>query len=145
MVCPKCGSKLQKVMYRGLEVAQCSKCQGMWLDLQELDQLEDEAFDIDALKGSLMLTSEPTENKCPHCQSKLRQFEYRSMSLILEYCVNQHGYWLDAGEGERVLQLMKDREKDELRIIKAEADWNTTLRRLRSKSFVSKVKDLFKQ
>ena len=145
MVCPKCSSKLHKVIYRGLEVEQCSKCQGMWLELQELEELENEAFDIDALKGSLMLTSEPTDNKCPHCQSKLRQFEYRFTSLILEYCVNQHGYWLDAGEGERVLQLMKDREKDELRTINAEANWKATLKRLRSPSFVSKLKDLFKQ
>jgi len=132
-------------MYRGIEVDQCSNCLGMWLDLEELDQLEDEAMDIDKLKGSLMLSSESTNYKCPHCGSKLRQFEYRYTSLILEYCENQHGYWLDAGEGERVLQLMKERKKDELRIIDAESDWSRTLKRLRSRSFVSKLEDLFKQ
>ncbi|MGD0037023.1 MAG: zf-TFIIB domain-containing protein, partial [Bacteroidota bacterium] len=134
MLCPKCSSELRKELYRGIEVDKCVQCQGMWLDLQELDQLEDEAFDVDRLKGTLLLTSVPTENKCPHCQSKLRQFEYRFTSLILEYCENQHGYWLDAGEAERVLQLMKEREKGELRIIKAEADWNRSFRVLRSKS-----------
>jgi Zn-finger nucleic acid-binding protein len=144
MVCPKCGSELKKEIYRGIEVDQCIKCKGMWFDLQELDQLENEAFDVENLKGTLMLTSQPTTNKCPHCQSNLRQFEYRFTSLILEYCVNQHGYWLDAGEGERVLQLMKDREKDELRVAKAEDNWKQSITKLRSKSFVSKVKNLFK-
>jgi Zn-finger nucleic acid-binding protein len=145
MICPKCHSALQKEMYHGMEVDQCSTCHGMWLDLEELDQLEDEALDIDDAKGSLMLSNEPTNYKCPHCGSSLHRFEYRLTGLILDYCENQHGYWLDAGEGERVLQLMKKREKDELRIIKAEGDWNRTLKRLRSKSFLNTLKDFFKQ
>jgi Zn-finger nucleic acid-binding protein len=144
MHCPKCSSDLKKEMYKGIEVDKCPNCQGMWLDLQELDQLEDEKFDVDDFKGSLMLTSTITNYKCPHCQSKLRQFEYRFTSMILEYCENQHGYWLDAGEAERVLQLMKEREKDELRIIKAEAHWRRSIRILQSKSFFDMAKEYFK-
>jgi Zn-finger nucleic acid-binding protein len=144
MICPKCSTDLKKEIYREIEVDKCPKCQGMWFDLQELDQLEDETFDRDNLKGTLMLTSKPSNYKCPHCQSKLQQFEYRFTSMILEYCVNQHGYWLDAGEPERVLQLMKEREKDELRIIKAEANWKRSMRVLQSKSFFGMVKEYFK-
>jgi Zn-finger nucleic acid-binding protein len=47
MECPKCGSELRKTSYRGIEVDRCSSCDGMWLDLHELDQLEDKAFDRD--------------------------------------------------------------------------------------------------
>jgi Zn-finger nucleic acid-binding protein len=65
-------------------------------------------------------------------------------SLRLDYCENQHGFWLDAGEEERVLQLMKDREKDMKRKFEAEAEWDRTLQRFRSKSFWRKLTDLFR-
>lgn len=37
--CPKCGAPLLPVQYRGIELDKCSRCQGMWLDCGELDQV----------------------------------------------------------------------------------------------------------
>ena len=37
--CPKCGAHLVPVPYRGVEVDKCSRCQGLWLDCGELDQV----------------------------------------------------------------------------------------------------------
>ena len=44
--CPKCGSELIPVPYRGIELDKCSGCQGVWLDFGELDQVvpEDHGF-----------------------------------------------------------------------------------------------------
>ena len=144
MKCPKCGSPLTTQTYLGIEVDQCTSCKGMWLDLEELDQLEDEAYAVDNLKGSLVYSSHKTDHPCPHCGSPLTEFEYRGTNLKLDYCENQHGFWLDFGEAERVLQIMKEREKDMARKSKAEADWAHTLRGYRSKSFWNKLQDLFK-
>jgi Zn-finger nucleic acid-binding protein len=144
MKCPKCSSQLSTKIYRGIEVDQCNSCKGMWLDYDELDQLEDQAFDIDELKGSLIVSDEETKYACPHCSSPLRKFQYRLNDLQLDYCQNKHGFWLDADEEKRVLQIMKQREKDMKRKFKAEAEWDKTLKRLRSKSFKSKLSDLFK-
>ena len=144
MKCPKCGTQLSKQTYRGMEVERCDSCKGTWLDFEELDRLEDVSFDADNLKGSLMLSSEPTNYQCPHCSRQLRQFEYRMNNLRLEYCENRHGFWLDKKEEERVLQLMKDREGDMKRKFEAEVEWENTLRRFRSKSFWNKLTDLFR-
>ena len=144
MKCPKCNSQLNTKIYRGIEVDQCSSCKGMWLDYDELDQLEDQAFDVDELKGSLIVSDDKTKYPCPHCGNPLRKFQYRLNDLQLEYCENKHGFWLDADEEKRVLQLMKEREKDMKRKFKAEAEWDHTLKRLRSKSFKSKLSNLFK-
>jgi Zn-finger nucleic acid-binding protein len=144
MKCPKCSSDLEKQTYRGIEVDQCINCKGMWLDNNELDQLENEVFNIEELKGSLIYSDQLMDYKCPHCNSNLHQFEYRGNNLRLDYCENQHGYWLDAGEGERVLQIMKEREKDLERKYKAEKEWTKTLNGLRSKSSLRNIKDLFK-
>jgi Zn-finger nucleic acid-binding protein len=116
----------------------------MWLDFKELDQLEDEAFNIDYEKGTLVFESTPSEFRCPKCNRQLKQFEYRTNNLILEYCENKDGFWLDAGEEERVLELMKQREKDMKRKIDAETEWKNTLRRLQSPTFFNKLTGLFK-
>jgi len=42
---------------------------------------------------------------------------------MLEYCENKDGFWLDAGEDDRVLQLMKQRKKDMVNKREADAEW----------------------
>jgi len=37
--CPKCGAQLVVVPYRGIEIDKCSRCQGIWLDTGELEQV----------------------------------------------------------------------------------------------------------
>ena len=44
--CPKCGAELVPVPFRGIELDKCSRCQGVWLDFGELDQVvaDDKGF-----------------------------------------------------------------------------------------------------
>jgi Zn-finger nucleic acid-binding protein len=123
----------------------CPSCKGMWLQQQELDQLEDEVFDFgEHAKGTLVFSSTPTTAACPECGAALRRFRYRAYDLELELCQNQHGYWLDADEDTRVLELMKREETDMRRKLVAEDRWAATLRHMRSGSFLNKLKDLFR-
>lgn len=144
MKCPKCNADLTPTVRHKLEVHYCPACKGMWLEQKELGELEDEAFDFgDDVKGTLFLSSEPATGKCPECQAPLRKFNYRFYDMEMDFCPNQHGYWLSEDEDNRVLALMKQEEKDYERKVFAEAQWSKTLNRLRSPSFLSKVKDLF--
>lgn len=59
--------------------------------------------------------------------------------LHLDYCPNEHGYWLDADEDLRVIELMDKREADLERKAAAEADWERLLERMRSRSLVTKM------
>src|SRR5688572_6503022 len=101
MNCPKCKTELVKENRRGIDVDECPACEGMWLDTQELDVLEDRSYDEDELKGTLVFKSTSTADQCPHCGTLLAQFQYRLYDLELEYCPDKHGYWLDKGEDER--------------------------------------------
>ncbi|MCC7117783.1 MAG: zf-TFIIB domain-containing protein [Anaerolineales bacterium] len=134
MNCPKCNNELIQKFYKGLlEVDACPNCRGLWLDAQELDRLEDLAFDEDERKGSLIHFQQPTEFLCPHCASPLVEFQYRLYDLRLEYCAeNAHGFWLDGGEEERVLALMQKRAKDMQRQTSAEAEWKQALKGIHS-------------
>jgi uncharacterized protein len=135
MKCPKCKFPLEKYTYIGIETEKCSNCQGMWLDYQELDDLEDKEFSVDDLKGSLIHRQEDTDLKCPHCEKTLKSFQYRLNSLQLEYCEDSHGFWLDSGEAERIMTLMDQREKNMERKFEAEAEWGDMLQKLRKKKF----------
>ena len=130
MNCPKCNTELAKKYYKGMiEVDSCPNCRGMWLDFNELDKLEDVAFDDDSRKGSLIHHQAKTEFPCPHCGAAMDEFQYRLHDLKLDYCAeNDHGFWLDAGEDERVIAAMNQRAQDIQRKTSAESDWRQTLK-----------------
>ena len=130
MNCPKCTSELIKKYYKGMfEVDSCPNCRGMWLDFNELDSLEDITFDDDTHKGSLVHSQTQTEFPCPHCGAKLDEFQYRLYDLRLDTCTaNDHGFWLDAGEDERVMEIMQKRASETQRKVNAEAEWKQILK-----------------
>jgi len=133
MNCPKCGTLLVKKSYKGLmEVDCCPNCRGMWLDFEELDRLEDVAFDQDELKGSLVHLEGKTKFPCPHCGGHLREFQYRLYDLKLDYCDNEHGFWLDAGEDVRVMDIMSIRASEIVRKVNAETEWRGILKNMRA-------------
>jgi len=130
MNCPKCNADLVKKYYKGMiEVDSCPSCRGMWLDFNELDKLEDAVFDDDTHKGSLVHFQSKTNCPCPQCGAGMDEFQYRLYDLKLNICAeNNHGFWLDAGEDERVLELMRQRALDIRRKLDAESEWRQTLK-----------------
>ena len=157
MKCPKCNTDLVKQVRHGIEVDYCTNDHGMWLDVQELDQLENESFKEEDEKGALIFSDTSSDFKCPKCNTPLKQFDYRLYGLTLEYCENKDGFWLDAGEDERILELMKQRKKDmrnksesetewkdaEHHDVDSNTEWKYTMMRLRSKEFIDKLIDKF--
>jgi Zn-finger nucleic acid-binding protein len=115
----------------------------MWVTPAQLDQLEHKAFDSDAEKGSLYLTSEEAKLKCPICSELLRQFDYRFFDLQLD-CCPEHGFWLEKDQDDKILELMSGEEARLERDEQAENTWSKFINHLRSPSFLTKVKDLFK-
>ncbi|MBV9548259.1 MAG: zf-TFIIB domain-containing protein [Alphaproteobacteria bacterium] len=143
MKCPACGAPLGQKTRDGVEMEVCDSCGGMWLTSQELAELEDEVFDFgDDEKGSLMLGSAPSSKKCPQCGKQLQSFKYRLYELNMEFCDEGHGFWLEAGEDKRVLELMKDEEKNLGRKVIAEDRFAAHMRYLRSGSLLDKVREL---
>ncbi len=143
MKCPNCDAELEQKKRDGVDMEICPSCQGMWLSRQELTQLEDEVFDFgDDEKGSMMLGSEPTARNCPLCAKPMRGFQYRLYDLEMDFCEDQHGYWLEADEDKRVLELMKEEEKNLGRKVLAEDRWAAHLQYLRSGSFLDRIRDL---
>ncbi len=131
MDCPKCDTALTKKYYKGMmEVDYCPNCRGMWLDFDELDRLEDTVYSEDQYKGSLIHRELDVHYQCPVCAGHMHEFQYRLYDLKLDLCPEKHGFWLDAGEDERVMEIMRTQETHIKRKIDAESDWKQFLKGL---------------
>ena len=145
MKCPRCSVDLVPAVRHKIAVQSCPSCNGMWFECKELEQLEDEVFDFgEHAKGTLVPSSTPTALKCPVCAAPLGRFAYRFYALEMEFCEHGHGYWLEADEDSRVLELMKQEEKDLQRKLRAEDRWAATLRRMRSRTLLDRMRELFR-
>ncbi|MGH8279654.1 MAG: zf-TFIIB domain-containing protein [Gammaproteobacteria bacterium] len=145
MKCPKCNVELVTGARHKVPVSYCPSCNGMWMSAKELDELENEAFDLgEDEKGMLVYSPEQTGAQCPECSAPMQRFNYHAYALEMDFCPNQHGYWLDAGEDTRVLELMKQEEKGFKRSVRADMQWTRTLQHMRSGSFLEKLKNLFR-
>ncbi len=142
MDCPRCSATLTERKFKGIGVDRCPDCQGIWLDYHEMDDLEDAAAREDVVKGMRDYARRAGDLPCPHCNAIMDVFNYRANDLPIEHCPNDHGYWLDKGEEERVMELMRDRARDLRRSTAAEERWAQFLEG-GSGSFLDKLKGLF--
>ena len=134
MDCPRCErSTLMTEMHFEIEVDICSNCHGLWLDYHEMDQLEDQAFDQDDMKGTMVYAKRDSDISCPKCRHLMNTFNYRAYDLAIDFCDNGHGFWLDHGEEKRVLELMQKRVKDLKRSVSAENEWTNFLKGITSR------------
>ena len=132
MNCPRGHGELAVEHHHGIEVDHCVTCNGRWLDHHELDQLEaTSARDANDRKGMIEYSKRQSELKCPVCDKRMTAFNYRANPLELDFCDDEHGYWLDAGEDGRVKDLIEQRVMDLYRAASAEDSWGQFMGGLR--------------
>ena len=144
MDCPRCNSALDEKKFKDIDIDHCPECKGLWLDFHEMDKLEDHSMDEDERKGMIEYARRESDISCPHCNEVMETFNYRAHDLPIEHCKNEHGYWLDEGEEKKVLEIMKQRVEDLKRTDSAEVAWSKFLERGGTRTFLSKIKELFK-
>lgn len=110
MKCPACDRELRPIQVGSVAVDVCEGgCGGIWFDAFELGKV-DEPHEAagDPLTG---IRRDPTvkidlqrKRECPHCAGiKLKRHRFsRTSQVEVDHCPNCAGYWLDAGELERI-------------------------------------------
>ncbi len=143
--CPRCVVKMRSRDLGEHPTLECPICCGLFVEIEILEQLihkhKEEATKLSGVPGAgpnqaTLEKEQVTYVKCPVCENVMNRLNYGRISgVIVDYC-REHGYWLDAGELEKVaewvatggLEKQKDREledsKTELRrqsMMKAES------------------------
>jgi Zn-finger nucleic acid-binding protein len=128
MNCPRDQAALVVEKEHGIEVDRCPECNGRWLDHHELDQLEATVSSTEAERRATITFGERKGDlDCPVCGKTMTVFNYRAYNLELDTCPDEHGYWLDSGEGGRVRDIISERVRDLQRSASAEVAWGRFL------------------
>lgn len=144
MICPRCNGSLRVEDYKGIQIDRCLDCRGLWLDYDELDQLESTVLNQDEQGGTTTYARRTGDLKCPKCKVAMTTFNYRAYNLPLDVCESGHGFWLDHDEENKVIDLMRLRVGGLKRSKTAEGEWIGFLKGGTPKSFIDKIKRRFK-
>lgn len=123
MICPRDGHELHTETEHGVTVDRCAACQGAWYDYEELAELEGTVAGDDQRTGMIEYATHESALVCPSCGKTMHAFNYRAYNLELDACSEGDGFWLDAGESDRVRDVMKERVRGLNRSVGAQKAW----------------------
>jgi Zn-finger nucleic acid-binding protein len=110
MKCPACFHELTEYKFGGVTVDACAGgCAGMWFDAFELQRV-DEPHEVPGehllrVQRDPKLTVDFSRRRdCPRCMGvKLKRHFFSARKEVeVDHCPNCGGYWLDAGELEKI-------------------------------------------
>ena len=115
MKCPVDGTILDKHVISSIEVEECPQCRGIWFAEDALRRTKDEVeadlnwVDFDPWSGENNVEAKWSSRLCPVCNEKMASLQYPETNVTLEYCLKEHGIWLDAGEFEAIIGSLEAR------------------------------------
>ncbi|MCL4691468.1 MAG: zf-TFIIB domain-containing protein [Candidatus Hydrogenedentes bacterium] len=119
MNCPGCGRTLEPITYEGITLESCPGCGGEWLDgdeLKHITEIREDKFDEQARKAiaesttihGVKLENVDRDLVCPKDGSPTDPINFGGdTGIILDRCTGCGGFWLDAGELEKVQRLVE--------------------------------------
>lgn len=118
-VCPACSTHLCEYSVFTMSFEGCPKCKGIWLVKDELRKLKNKVQngslhwlndEVDNLEKTSVI---PTKRVCVKCKSvKLLAVKFGTSSVLIDWCPQCHGMWLDRDDFEEITEYLKDELKD---------------------------------
>jgi Zn-finger nucleic acid-binding protein len=142
MICPRDANELHTETEHGITIDRCHACQGAWYDYEELAELEATVADEEQRAGTIEYAKHQSVLPCPSCGQTMHAFNYRAYNLELDACAEGHGFWLDAGESERVRAIMQERVRGLRRAGSAQQAWSRA-KAPRGGGVIDQIKGLF--
>ena len=110
MNCPACDRKLTEVQVGAVVVDICqSGCGGVWFDafeLQRVDEQHEAAGEhlVSIRRDPKLRVDHSRKRACPRCDgvNLKRHFFSPKIKVEVDHCPGCAGYWLDAGELEKI-------------------------------------------
>ena len=112
MKCPVDENTLDQYSIDEIVVVKCPQCEGLWFEKSQLRQAKDaEGVDLAWLDFDLWSDHEAFETEwssrmCPLCAGRMASILYGDTGVKIDYCVKEHGIWLDKGEFENIIDSL---------------------------------------
>ena len=110
MKCPACFNELSETQVGSVVVDVCEGgCGGIWFDAFELDRVDEEHETagehlLQIRRDPELRVDDSRKRECPRCTGikLLRRLLSPRSAVQVDHCPNCAGYWLDAGELQRI-------------------------------------------
>ena len=124
MRCPIDQIELEKKNYESLvEIDECPKCSGIWLDQGELEKIQDiqendYSEDLKKVPNEMIAAYEQARQQnaadiiCPNCKVEMFKKEGYGTQIVIDKCPKCFGVWLNKGE-LKALEVFFDRNLEE--------------------------------
>ena len=124
MRCPIDQIELEKKNYESLvEIDECPKCSGIWLDQGELEKIQDiqendYSEDLKKVPNEMIAAYEKARQQnaaditCPNCKVEMFKKEGYGTQIVIDKCPKCFGVWLNKGE-LKALEVFFDRNLEE--------------------------------
>ena len=128
LLCPLCRIPLEELSLGHIQLRDCQKCCGIWVDTATFQKIcadrEEQAAVLGSPTAILRVENSPRRAyiACPRCGELMTPTQFsRSSGVIIDIC-RAHGVWFDREELRRIIEFIRsgglDRarefEKDEL-------------------------------
>ncbi len=113
-LCPRCQVALNNVTVGTTDLLECSRCEGIWVDVDTLEQIsadrEKQAFAASvpaALDQPLELEKTIRYVPCPVCHELMNRVQFAQCSHVIVDVCKPHGTWFDKFELQRAVQFVR--------------------------------------
>ncbi|MEO7658500.1 MAG: zf-TFIIB domain-containing protein, partial [Pyrinomonadaceae bacterium] len=127
--CPRCRSQLEKLQVGQTVLRSCSKCNGLWVDVETFETICADREKQSAVLGFLDERTVPphqltkiTYIPCPDCGQLMNRNNFAKASGVIVDICKKHGVWFDTDELSSIvefirkggMELARNREKLEI-------------------------------
>jgi len=113
--CPACANPLNLYSISSMEFEGCAKCKGLWLIKDELRKLKNRTEDgkLHWMNGEVenieKTSAIPADRPCVKCKGiKMVSVVFGHSSIVIDWCPQCHGIWLDRSEFESIIEYLND-------------------------------------
>lgn len=114
--CPRCRLDMEAVTVGAVNLRECQRCAGLWLDVETMEKICADKERQTAILGIPVTISEPaTVNletniryiPCPACSKLMNRVAFASHSRVIVDVCRGHGTWFDRDELRRVVEYIR--------------------------------------
>jgi Zn-finger nucleic acid-binding protein len=112
-LCPRCQFALKSVTIGPTDLLECSRCEGIWVDAETLQQICADR-EKQALASSASTLDQPLEIEktiryvpCPVCHELMNRVQFAQCSHVIVDVCKAHGTWFDKHELQRAVQFIR--------------------------------------
>jgi len=113
-ICPGCGQNLFVYSIFSMDFEGCPKCKGIWLIKDELRKLKNKVnggsmrWLNDEIEDMEKTSARVTNRFCVKCKTiKMVSVLFGKSSIVVDWCPQCHGIWLDKGEFEAITAYLR--------------------------------------